>query len=236
MEGVQAVRFKATRQELKAGTEMSVFRREMRKRGITFGFYNGFFWIIPIEGRRPEDQEIEDAYQEYFGKQQTPSLVQVEDWHEDGFWNNVGVVTIRDALQAALRSRFTGAEHMIIKGCAVYDKSCRYNESPWGFAALGISLGRIYRIGNSNVALDPMVAYDAYDNRDRWIEERYERHRYITPAARCSALQFSKRLDIMSAKVFPLELSFSNAKLKFEGAYYEIALERKEKQGLEQWF
>lgn len=242
LKDISVLKANVTRQDLKKGVTSRLFRDYLLSNGLAHSFYQGFLWIMPVNGEQIGSEDIKNTVMGYFTKRLEVELAEIKNFNDEYFWMHVGLVLFRDALRYTLSDKFRDNGNMILRGLNIYDKKQIVQSDMSIYTIAGISLERVYLVNTINIGLSPLVVYDVYSYDHQRVKDKYERQRYITKAAQCSFLEHLRRLNSIMDKIFPLTINFSNKKLIFRQRFHEVyektKIEEKEKKrqmGLEKW-
>lgn len=236
LETIPVLKVRTTRQNAKPDPNQRSIRARLLDSGIAHSFFEEFLWIVPVDGRKIDEIDLDETISKYFTKWGDVQVEEIGNFTDDALWYPLGLVMLRDAVRYALWMKFRKNNNIVIYKREVYDKSQIIHSGTFVYAVLGISLERILRVGENNICICPQIVYGCYDSMNRPVEDPYEKQRNIVIASRCNSKEYSRRVDMMIGKTFPLNASLSNKTLSFKSWQHELIVKRKKQKGLEEWF
>ena len=177
-------RVKTTRQQIKPDPQGRSLRTRFLKEGLGHSFYEGFLWVVTINGKSINEVDLIRLVSKNFMKLGESKIEEIENFTSDKLWYPVSLVLLRDALRYSLKEKIKNKKDFDINLRTVYDRSNIVYTGRIFYVALGVSFEKIFRI-NHNVAISPELDYECYDTLNRRVEDPYYRQIGIFYASRC---------------------------------------------------
>jgi hypothetical protein len=238
LESVKLWKARLAREDVIEQDDLSL-RDRLLSVGIGHSFFEGYMWMVPVDGRTIDEVDLNQAVSRNFRRWEQPEVAIVENLTSDEIWFQLGLVLLRDAIRYALKEKGRQNRNLIIRKLTVFDKTQVITSGTYSQVVAGLTLSRIFRINGNNVALAPHLIYECFDTLYKRVDDEFERHRYMTPAARCNAMEWLRRLEKVARNVFPLTVKLSDKTLIFKSHYAPLQIKEvgeKEEVTLEKWF